>query len=177
MVWYFYDPLGGALYALFVTLIVLVILVLAIVIIFKILGHSRSQATGTLLEVTTIPGIRLEFWEIPLPGDIEPRELVARLEKALRSYGVNAVARDDLIYIEGYTPWMIKVVEGKDKRYLRIASFAKEWVAIVVLILLVVLTPLGVLAALYVVWQYMKVKDALRMALSDVLGPEAYRYI
>jgi len=177
MVWYLFDPLGNALYALLMLLITVVVIIIAVVIIIKVLGHERNQATGTLLDITTIPGVRLEYWEIPLPDDTEPRELLARLEEALRSYGVIAVAKDDLLYIEGYTPWMIKIVEGKDKRYLRIASFAKEWVVVVLLVLILAVTPIGVLAAVYVLWQYMKVKDALRMALSDVLGPEAYRYI
>ena len=60
---------------------------------------------------------------------------------------------------------------------MRIGAFVKEWVVVVAIFLLLTVTIVGVILGIYVVWSYMKTRDAIRSALQEVVGAEAWRYL
>ena len=145
-------------------------------VIIKVIGDNQ-RATITEFLGPDIPplGINILTREVVLPQDLSPGEALDRVEQGLRRFGVFAMRRGDLLVVEGMVPWVIRA--SRDGGSLRVGAFVKEWVAVLTLFLIITVTIAGVLLGVYLVWSYMRTRDALRAALQEILGPEAWRYL
>ncbi len=165
--------IGGILLSLLLAGVLVAVIAFIII---KVIGDSQRTTITEFLGHDIPPlGINILTREVALPQEVSPAEALDRVEQGLRRFGIFAMRRGDILVVEGMVPWVVKA--SSDRGSLRVGAFIREWVAVLTIFLIITVTIVGVLLGVYLVWSYMRTRDALRSTLQEILGPEAWRYL